>query len=89
MMPQVAKRMNASPKYVFSKTLKKTEWSNTTILQGDPATEIARLKEADDRDMTVLGSGSIVAWQLAQARLLVGLQLRGLPGCAGRGPHPV
>ena len=84
MMPQVAKRMNASPKYVFSKTLKKTEWSNTTILQGDPATEIARLKEADDRDMTVLGSGSIVA-QLAQARLLDGYSFVVCPVVLGAG----
>jgi dihydrofolate reductase len=84
MMPQVAKRMNASPKYVFSRTLKKAEWPNTTILQGDPATEIARLKEADDRDMTVLGSGSIVA-QLAQAKLLDGYSFVVCPIVLGAG----
>jgi dihydrofolate reductase len=44
MMPEMAKTMNASPKLVFSRTLRKADWSNTTLLSGDPATEIARLK---------------------------------------------
>ena len=84
MMPEVAERMNASPKYVFSRTLKKAAWANTTLLHGDPAAEITRLKKDGDRDMTVLGSGSIVA-QLAQAKLLDGLSLIVCPVILGAG----
>ncbi len=87
MMPEVAERMNRHPNMCSPGPSRRAEWANTTVLHGDPATEIARLKE-DDRDMTVLGSGSIVA-QLAQGEAAGWLQLRGLPGCAGRGPHPV
>jgi dihydrofolate reductase len=82
MMPDVAERMNASPKYVFSRILKTAEWANTTVLHGDPATEIAKLKK--DRDMTVLGSGSIVA-QLAQAKLLDGYSFVVCPTVLGAG----
>ena len=84
MMPEVAERMNASPKYVFSRTLKTAEWANTSVLQGDPAGGIAKLKKAGDRDMTVLGSGSIVA-QLAQAKLLDGYSFVVCPVVLGAG----
>ena len=83
-MPDVAKGMNAAPKYVFSRTLEKANWSNTTLLRGDPATEIARLRETPGPDMTVLGSGTIVA-QLAQARLLDEVQLLVCPVVLGSG----
>src|SRR4051794_1843465 len=37
--------MNAAPKYVFSRTLDKAEWNNTTIVKDDPAAAIRRIKE--------------------------------------------
>ena len=37
-------RVNKIPKYVFSNTLQKTDWSNASILEGDVATEAAKLK---------------------------------------------
>src|SRR3954464_13307645 len=40
-MPDVAKGMNAAPKYVFSRNMKKGDWAGTTVLNGDPAQEIA------------------------------------------------
>ena len=45
MMPEVAAGMNRSLKYVFSRSLKSADWANTTVLDGDPAQEIARLKQ--------------------------------------------
>jgi dihydrofolate reductase len=83
-MPEVAKGMNAAPKYVFSRTLDEADWSNTTLLKGSPATEIARLKNTPGPDMTVLGSGTIVA-QLAAARLLDEVQLLVCPVVLGAG----
>src|SRR5262245_5213588 len=41
---RLTQRMNAIPKYVASKTLERAHWNNTTILRGDLADEIARLK---------------------------------------------
>jgi dihydrofolate reductase len=35
--PEVAEGMNSMPKVVFSRTLKKASWKNTTLLKGDPA----------------------------------------------------
>src|SRR4051794_33164598 len=35
--PVVAERMNARPKIVFSRTLGSVGWSNTTLLNDDPA----------------------------------------------------
>jgi dihydrofolate reductase len=84
MMPEVAKTMNTSPKLVFSRTLKKADWAGTTLLSGDPATEIARLKKEDGPDMTVLGSGRIAA-QLAQAGLFDEIGLMVIPVVLGQG----
>jgi dihydrofolate reductase len=69
MMPEVAKGMNAARKYVFSRSLKSTDWANTVILDCDPAQEVARLKKGDDKGLTILGSGSIVK-QLTAAGLI-------------------
>jgi len=83
-MPEVAKGMNAAPKYVFSRTLQTAEWSNTTLLQEDPAAAIARIKQSDGPDLTLLGSGSIVA-QLAAASLIDEMQLLVCPVVLGAG----
>jgi dihydrofolate reductase len=34
---EITDYMNALPKYVFSRTLQKVDWANTTLLKGDPA----------------------------------------------------
>ena len=41
-----AHRLNTMAKYVFSSTLKTTEWGNSTIISGDVVAEAATLKEA-------------------------------------------
>jgi len=69
MLPQVAAGMNAMHKNVFSRTLDKVTWQNTTLVKGDLVTEVARLKQQPGADLVILGSGSIVS-QLTQARLI-------------------
>jgi dihydrofolate reductase len=83
-MPEVAKGMNDAPKYVFSSSLDSAAWSNTTLLKEDPATAIARIKQAPGPDMTVLGSGTIVA-QLIAAGLIDEVQLMICPIILGSG----
>ena len=51
-----ADRMSNLPKHVVSSTLESPEWSNTTVLRGDPVTEIAALKRNVDGEILVYGS---------------------------------
>lgn len=83
-MPDVAKGMNEAPKYVFSRSMEKADWSNTTLLKGDPAKEIARIKLSPGPDLTILGSGSIVA-QLVGAGLIDEVQVMVVPIVLGSG----
>ena len=61
---EFADKFNTMPKYVVSSTLENPEWTNTTVLKGDLADEVAKLKEQQDGDIVVHGSV-----QLAQALL--------------------
>jgi len=51
--------MNALPKYVASRTLTRAAWANTTLLTGDPAAEVAKLKQAEGKDIFVFGSADL------------------------------
>jgi dihydrofolate reductase len=83
-LPEVAKGMNAMPKIVFSRTIDKVTWNNTTLLKGDLATEVKKLKAAPGPDMVILGSGQIVS-QLAQQNLIDEYQLAISPIVLGKG----
>ena len=50
--------MNSLPRYVASRTLTEAEWPGTTVLSGDMAEEIPRLKERHER-IGVWGSGDL------------------------------
>jgi dihydrofolate reductase len=55
-----ADKFNSMPKYVVSSTLKDPEWNNSTVLTGDVADEVAKLKERHDGDIVVHGSPQLV-----------------------------
>lgn len=82
--PEVAARMNRTPKFVFSKSMTESTWQNTTIVKGDLVAEVRRLKKEIAGDMTILGSGSIVA-QLTQAGLIDDFQFVIVPVVLGAG----
>jgi len=67
--PIVVERMNNMPKFVFSTTLDKASWNNTTLLKGDLPTQVRELTRRPGPNIVVMGSGSIVA-QLAAAGLV-------------------
>jgi dihydrofolate reductase len=82
-MPEVAKGMNASKKYVASRTIT-PQWKNTQLVQGELVEAVRALKRGDGPGITVLGSGSVVA-QLAEAGLVDEYQLVILPIALGAG----
>ncbi|GAA5064291.1 dihydrofolate reductase [Thermocatellispora tengchongensis] len=53
-----AEHMNAMPKYVASRTLTETTW-NATLLKGDVAEEVAKLKEQPGRNIVKWGTGEL------------------------------
>jgi dihydrofolate reductase len=53
--------LNNSQKYVASTTLKEPlSWVNSTLLKGDVVEAVAKLKEEQDKDFVVLGSGELI-----------------------------
>ncbi len=82
--PEVAKGMNSLPKVVFSRTLEKPTWSNTTVKKGDLAEEVRKMKKAPGDHIAILGSGSIVS-QLAQEGLVDEYQIVVHPVVLGKG----
>jgi dihydrofolate reductase len=82
--PIVARGMNSASKIVFSRTLNKVDWNNTRLVKNDMLSEIRKLKQESGKDLTVLGSGSIVS-QLAQERLIDEYQILLNPVVIGMG----
>ncbi len=56
----VADKLNNAPKYVISDTLKKADWNNSTIINGDVITEITKLKEQPGNEIQIEGSATLV-----------------------------
>ncbi|HEX5940449.1 MAG TPA: dihydrofolate reductase family protein [Dehalococcoidia bacterium] len=52
----IADFMNSVPKVVFSRTLEKTDWNNTTLVKDNAVAEVQKLKEQPGNDIFVFGS---------------------------------
>lgn len=76
--------MNNTRKYVASTTLESPEWNNSTVIQGDVAEAVARLKLEDGKDIMVNGSGMLVR-TLMRDHLLDQLRLFLHPVVVGSG----
>jgi dihydrofolate reductase len=55
-----ADKMNTMPKFVVSTTLEKGEWHNSTLLRGNVAEEVAKLKRQPGGEILVNGSARLV-----------------------------
>jgi dihydrofolate reductase len=82
--PVVAGGMNRSEKIVFSRTLQKADWNNTRLVKDDLVGEVRSLKQGTGKDLTILGSGTIVS-QLAQEGLVDEFQVMLNPVVIGAG----
>jgi dihydrofolate reductase len=82
--PVVAAGMNKADKIVFSRTLQKADWNNTRLVKDGMLDEVGRLKQGTGKDLTLLGSGSIVA-QFAEEGLIDEYQILLNPVAIGKG----
>ena len=77
--------LNNTPKYVVSTTLEEPlEWQNSTLIKGNVAEEITRLKRQPGKDIGVVGCGTLVRSLLAD-ELLDELRLMVHPIVLGKG----
>ena len=81
---EFADLFNSMPKYVVSSTLIDPEWSNSTVLEGDVAAEVSKLREGPDGDIVVHGSASL-AQTLIEHDLVDELRLMVFPVVLGTG----
>jgi dihydrofolate reductase len=55
-----ADRLNSLPKYVVSSNLEEPRWTNATVLTGDAADAVSKLKQELDGDIVVYASTQLV-----------------------------
>jgi dihydrofolate reductase len=81
---EFADKFNNMPKYVVSSSLKDPDWNNTTVIEGDLADEVAKLRDGHDGDVTVHGSVQL-AQELIDKDLVDALHLMVFPVVLGAG----
>ena len=79
-----ADRLNSMPKYVVSSTIHEATWSNSTVLQGDVVSEVAKLKRELEGEIVVYGSAQL-AHTLMEHDLVDELRLIVYPVAVGTG----
>jgi dihydrofolate reductase len=79
-----ADRLNSLPKYVVSSTLAEARWTNATVLTGDVADEVSKLKQELDGDIVVYASTQLVR-TLMEHDLVDELRLTVYPVVLGAG----
>jgi dihydrofolate reductase len=80
----IARYLNETSKYVVSSTLDVLDWNNSSLVSGDLAEEVTRLKELPGRNILVIGSPTLVR-SLLRDGLLDELALVVYPIVAGDG----
>lgn len=91
----MADYMNNTPKHIVSSTLDTLEWMNSSLVVGDLADELAKLKEQSGKNILIPGSPRLVG-SLLRDGLLDELSLMVIPTVVGSGmrlfdqmTHPV
>jgi dihydrofolate reductase len=78
--------MNSMPKYVVSTTLENPEWNNSTVIEGNVADEVKKLKDDIDGDILIAGSGQLIRTLLEEG-LVDEWRLMIFPIIVGQGKH--
>lgn len=61
-----AKKMVDIPKVVFTHTLAKSPWTNTTLATGDLVDEVNKIKRQEGKDIVVYGGATFVSALISQ-----------------------
>jgi dihydrofolate reductase len=77
-------RLNSLPKYVVSSTLVEPHWNNSTVLKGEVANEVSKLKQELDGEIVVYASFQLVR-TLMEHDLVDELRLTVYPVVLGAG----
>jgi dihydrofolate reductase len=81
---EFADKFNSMPKYVVSSTVDGSEWTNTTVLDGDVPEAVRKVRDEVDGDIVVHGSGRLVQ-TLLEHDLVDRLHLMVFPVVLGAG----
>jgi dihydrofolate reductase len=81
---EFADKFNSMPKYVISSTLEDPGWNNSTVISGDLAEEVSKLKQELDGEIVVHGSAQLVQ-ALLDRDLVDELRLMVFPVVLGTG----
>jgi dihydrofolate reductase len=81
---EFADKFNSMPKYVVSSTVDGSEWTNTTVLDGDVPEAVRKVRDEVDGDIVVHGSGQLVQ-TLLEHDLVDRLHLMVFPVVLGAG----
>ena len=81
---RIAAALNGRPKYLASTTITAPGWAGTTVLTGDTAAAIGKLKAERPGELQVHGSATLVRWLLAND-LVDELDLLIVPVVLGQG----
>jgi dihydrofolate reductase len=57
---ELADAINNTPKLVASTTLETVDWQNSSLIKGDVADELRRLKHEPGKDISITGSATLV-----------------------------
>ena len=80
----IADFMNGLPKYVFSRTLTRSDWNNTQLFNTDVPGTVARLKRETNKDIFLFGSADLAA-ELIQHKLIDEFRIGIAPILLGKG----
>jgi dihydrofolate reductase len=81
---EFADKFNSMQKYVVSSTMDSADWNNSTVVDGDVAAEVQKLRERDGGDILVNGSVQLVK-TLIENGLVDELRLMVFPVVLGAG----
>jgi dihydrofolate reductase len=82
--PAITSAMNALPKIVFSRTLKKVSWNNSRLVKERVAEEISKLKSQAGKNMVMYGGAGLLA-SLSRLGLIDEFRFRVNPIILGSG----